>query len=144
VITVAYWKESLRIDMESTLEYACPEQTEFNLFWHSVLKLQSNKTWCTSDLVFWPISNRKTMCAHLPLQNSPLLLPGDKSKGCNTQLLHAIDQHKTCRKMINIWLCANGEQKEHVEWRIIVHRTGGKRRRRRWKYILTGLPPVLP
>jgi hypothetical protein len=44
------------------------------------------------------------MCAHLPLQNSPLLLPGDKNKGCNTQLLHAIDQHKTCRKMINIWL----------------------------------------
>jgi hypothetical protein len=92
----------LRIDMESTLEYACPEQTEFNLFWHSALKLQSNKAWCTSDLVFWPISNRKTMCAHLLLQNSPLLLLGDKSKGCNTQLLHAIDQHKTCRKMINI------------------------------------------
>jgi hypothetical protein len=44
------------------------------------------------------------MCAHLPLQNSPLLLPGDKSKGCNTQLLRAIDQHNTCRKMTNIWL----------------------------------------
>jgi hypothetical protein len=44
------------------------------------------------------------MCAHLPLQNSPLLLPGDKRKGCNTQLLHAIDQQKTCSKMINIWL----------------------------------------
>jgi hypothetical protein len=37
-------------------------------------------------------------------------------------------------------LCANGnafQQKEHVGWRIIDHRTGGTRRRR-WKYILTG------
>jgi hypothetical protein len=32
MITAAYWKESLRVDMENTLEYACPEQTEFNLF----------------------------------------------------------------------------------------------------------------
>jgi hypothetical protein len=32
VITAAYWKESLKIDMERTLEYACPKQTEFNLF----------------------------------------------------------------------------------------------------------------